>query len=176
MELVRKSIPHPGIVMKKLIVICLAVGLSSLAFAQESLEKDLRPVPSERVFSNFSVKSGLIPLYIETDHATGECGMGLWVDEQLALVFYPQEKSVLYLSPGEHEFRVSYEPLPNEPRDDEEKKKFKYCKKNEPEKLGFLKKVEVKADVLNKMTIRSNKGYLYRIKVTEEEKDTANKN
>ena len=147
---------------KKILVLVALFSLSCVCFAQEPAEETLKPVPSDRLFT---LPNGMLPLDVETEDATGECGMGLWVDGVLALVFYPGEKSHLHVSPGEHEFKLSYEQLPDEPRDDEEKEKFKYCKKKEPEKLGFVKKIEFNEDGPKLLKIRANKGYLYRIKV-----------
>ena len=153
---------------KKMFLLAALFSLSTLCPAQEAVEEALKPVPSDRLFT---LPSGTLALDIETDDATGECGMGLWVDGVLAVVFYPGEKSQLHVTPGEHEFRLSYEPLPDEPRDDEEKKKFKYCKKKEPEKLGFVKKIEFNEEGPKLLKVRSNKGYLYRIKVRKPEEE-----
>ena len=108
-------------------------------------------------------------MYLETGEATGECGIGLWLDGQLAMVLYPQERSVLYLSSGSHELRASFEPLPEKPQSEEEKKHFKYCKKNKPETLGFVKTIESKRGEQILAKVRSNQGYLYRIKTVRKD-------
>ena len=146
--------------------LCLIVGLSSLAQTNDA-QDELKFVPENRVFLQHSQKTNTVPMYLDTADATGECGIGLWVDEQLSIVLYPQERSALYLSPGPHKIRASYEPLPENPQTKEEKDHYKYCKKKKPENLGVLKEFEIKNGEPAFVKIRSNQGYLYRIKMTE---------
>ena len=113
---------------RKLYFLCLMASLSSVALAQtNSVQDELKSVPENRIFIPHSQESGTFPLYLETGEATGECGIGLWLDGQLTMVLYPRERSVLYLSSGSHELRASFEPLPENPQSEEEKKHFKYC-------------------------------------------------
>ncbi|MFG6370244.1 MAG: hypothetical protein K1W12_00340 [Turicimonas muris] len=128
-------------------------------------EDVLKPVPFER---QLSLPAGAVPLSIESSEATGECGMGLWFDEKLAVVLYPNERILFHVFPGAHEVRLSYEPLPDAPRDDKEKNKFKYCKKKEPEKLGFVRKINVSEQERYLLKVRSNKGYVYRLKLEKQ--------
>ena len=155
---------------RKLYFLCLIASLSSVALAQaDSVQDELKAVPGNRIFISHSQESGTFPLYLETGEATGECGIGLWLDGQLAMVLYPQERSVLYLSSGSHELRASFEPLPEKPQSEEEKKHFKYCKKNKPETLGFVKTIEGKPGEQILAKVRSNQGYLYRIKTVRKD-------
>ncbi|WP_348702205.1 hypothetical protein [Turicimonas muris] len=142
------------------------LSASLLVFGSFCNSQDvLKPVPLER---QFSLPAGTVPLNIESSEATGECGMGLWFDEKLAVVLYPNERILFHVSSGAHEVRLSYEPLPDAPRDEKEKNKFKYCKKKEPEKLGFVRKINVSEEERYLLKARSNKGYLYRLKLEKQ--------
>lgn len=67
--------------------LCLIVGLSSLA-QTNAAQDELKFVPENRVFLQHSQKTNTVPMYLDTADATGECGIGLWVDEQLSIVLY----------------------------------------------------------------------------------------
>lgn len=157
--------------MKEYILTAVALSMLTVGSMAQSVEKELELVPKERVFMNTTPHVGFVSVPIETDDATGECGMGLWIDNKLSVVFYPNEKIQLYLSPDKHELRLSFEPLPEEPRDEEEKKKFKYCKKKEPSKLGIVRELNLKERSVELIKIRSNQGYLHKINVIESNPD-----
>ena len=156
--------------MKKqlLLTALLSTSLFSLNVLAARAPKEkpvLTPIPEDRIF--YSNNNGAT-VKLETYEVTGKCGMSLWIDKKLAFIIKKDEKTDFVLPAGKHEIRLTYEPLPKEPRNEEEKKKYKYCYKEEPVKLGYFKEVEVKENLPYLLHVRTNRGNLFRFRFYED--------
>lgn len=150
-------------------LILLGLSLTTTMAAAAYVQKEppaLKPIPEDRVL--YRETSGT-PIQLETYQVTGKCGMSLWIDKKLAFIIKKDEKTSFLLPKGRHEIRLTYEPLPKEPRNEEEKERYKYCYKEEeePQKLGYVKEVEIKEDTPYLLHVRTNRGNLFRFRLYE---------
>jgi len=151
------------------LIMC-SVMLSAPAVGTD--REELVPIPENRIF--YQQVSGS-PVELETYKVTSECRIGLWIDEKLAFVINKGERSSFKLEEGRHNLRLSYEPLPKEPQNEEEKKRHKYCYKEKPQKLGYNQEIEVKDGQKYLLYVRANKGNLFRFRFYEDAREKSDK-
>lgn len=146
--------------------ILLSVGT---AYSNETV---LTPVPQNRIFISTTVSKNFVPILFESKDVTGKCDIALWVDDELSAVFLPNESLSLALAPGKHKLRLTYAPVPKDEkaRQKVRDEKGKYCLKDKPQETGFLKEIELERDKPQKINLRINQGYLFRIAPIEDTK------
>ncbi len=87
--------------------------------------------------------------------------------KKLAFIIKKDEKTSFLLPKGRHEIRLTYEPLPKEPRNEEEKGKVQILLQGRASKLGYVKEVEIKEDTPYLLHVRTNRGNLFRFRLYE---------
>ena len=143
--------------------------LVGTAYSNETV---LTPVPQNRIFISTTVSKNFVPILFESKDVTGKCDIALWVDDELSAVFLPNESLSLALAPGKHKLRLTYAPVPKDEkaRQKVRDEKGKYCLKDKPQETGFLKEIELERDKPQKINLRINQGYLFRIAPIEDTK------
>ena len=146
--------------------ILLSVGT---AYSNETV---LTPVPQNRIFISTTVSKNFVPILFESKDVTGKCDIALWVDAELSAVYPPADSLSLALAPGKHKLRLTYAPVPKDEkaRQKVRDEKGKYCLKDKPQETGFLKEIELERDKPQKINLRINQGYLFRIAPIEDTK------